>query len=141
MKQVRDDGFPEMSEAQMRLANKHFQEALQPTVFAKMLGPRQLAILRVLYSYGPDMAVYMKTISTLTDLDKKVVRRHLRVLARNGYVELFRGLMNEDTGMLAGSGYGITTKGCAYMRGEAQPNQLDIRTTVVIQSPSNQEME
>jgi len=93
------------------------------------LGPRQFAILSVLYSYGPDMAVYMKTISTVTNLPKNVVKRHLRALARNGYAELMRGLVNEDTGMLAGSGYAITPKGCAYMRGEVQPADRYIMKT------------
>lgn len=85
------------------------------------ISQRQLAVLRVLYSYGPEAALYMKTIATITDLDKKAVRKAVRTLARKGYAELVRGLINEEDGLLAGSGYAITTKGCAFMqtRGEA----------------------
>lgn len=86
------------------------------------ISQRQLAVLRVLYSYGPEAAIYMKTIATITDLDKKAVRKAVRVLARKGLAELIRGLVNEyDSGLLAGSGYAITTKGCRFMEALSKP--------------------
>lgn len=84
------------------------------------ISQRQLAVLRVLWSYGPEQAVFMKTIATLTDLEKKAVRRAVRVLARKGLAEL-NHVWNEDDWCLAGSGYSITTKGCKFMHGADPP--------------------
>ena len=45
-----------------------------------------------------------------TELDRKIVRRNIRALARKGLAEYFRGLTTED-GEIAGAGYCITKAG------------------------------
>lgn len=47
-------------------------------------------------------------------LDRHLVRRTVRALARKGFVTLLRGLWTED-GEPAGSGYGITQAGAAFL--------------------------
>lgn len=44
------------------------------------------------------------------------MRRCVRALARKGMLFFQRGLMDED-GMCAGSGYGVTAEGYAYVKG------------------------
>lgn len=94
--------------------------SLELNEMKEKISERQLAILRVLWSYGPEQIVFMKYIATLTDLDKKAVRRAVRVLARKGLARLDH-VWDLDSEYLAGSGYRITTKGCRFMqtRGEA----------------------
>lgn len=50
------------------------------------------------------------TITAETGLDRKVVRRACRALARKGLAEYGKGLWSED-GEPAGSGYAITKQG------------------------------
>ena len=51
-------------------------------------------------------------IEAITGYDRRVVRRHVRSLARKGLAEYFRGLCTED-GEFAGAGYCITKAGLA----------------------------
>lgn len=53
-------------------------------------------------------------LTTETGLDRKVVRRAARSLARKGLAEYGRGLWNED-GEPAGSGYACTRAGRALI--------------------------
>ena len=57
-----------------------------------------------------EMCVPFRIVMVHTELERAVVRRHIRALARQGLAEYFRGLCTEE-GELAGAGYCITTKG------------------------------
>lgn len=63
-----------------------------------------------LYSYGGFGFVGFDPICRETGLDRKIVRRACRSLARKGLAEFARGLWNED-GEPGGSGYGATKAG------------------------------
>ncbi len=57
-----------------------------------------------------EMCVPFAPLMNHTELDRKTVRRNVRLLARLGLAEYFRGLWTED-GAPAGAGYCITRKG------------------------------
>lgn len=58
-----------------------------------------------------EIALYFRSFD---GLDIKQARRACRSLARKGLAEFHRGLFNDD-GQVAGSGYGITEKGKAFV--------------------------
>lgn len=61
-----------------------------------------------------ECAYYFKSL-TGDGMDIKAVRGACRSLARKGLAEYHRGLFNDD-GMAAGSGYGITAEGMAFIQ-------------------------
>lgn len=77
------------------------------------LSERELAVLKVLNSrYGTDTdCLCFRFIANETGLDRRLVRRACRSLARKGLANYERGLFNED-GEVAGSGYRCTFEGC-----------------------------
>lgn len=80
------------------------------------LGPQEakaLTAMVALCSGERGYGVFMRAIGRHTKLTKAQVRRAVRSLARKGYAEYIRGLFNEDDGLLAGSGYGLTAAGIA----------------------------
>lgn len=72
-----------------------------------------LALAKHLDSYGgrcDDHYLPFAPVMEHTGLERRVVRRSIRYLARNGYTEFCSGLCTED-GEFAGSGYRPTAKG------------------------------
>lgn len=59
-------------------------------------------------------ALYMRAIVAGTDFELHQVRRSVRSLARKGYAQYERGLVDED-GMMAGAGYRATEEGAALI--------------------------
>jgi hypothetical protein len=57
-----------------------------------------------------------KLIGEQCTLDKTLIRRTVRALARKGYTVFVRGCMN-DEGMVCGSGYALTAKGRQHVTG------------------------
>ncbi len=55
-----------------------------------------------------------------TGFERRVVRRHVRGLARDGLAQYFKGLWTED-GEPAGAGYCITEAGVHLLTNEAIP--------------------
>lgn len=75
--------------------------------------PNDMRILSVLAEIGSEcepMYFPFKPISQKTGLERSVVRRIVRRLARKGYTEFCKGLWSED-GEPAGAGYAITPEG------------------------------
>lgn len=82
------------------------------------LSDRELRCLAAIYdrAHGEmGYGVYFRSIVTDTGLDQHQVRRSVRACARKGVTELVRGLF-DDEGRVAGSGYGLTPKGIAFIR-------------------------
>lgn len=77
------------------------------------ISERERKCLGILAEYYDDElnCLYMRTIAANTKLTIVQTRRSVRSLARKGFVELIRGLIDEETGMLAGSGWCATEKG------------------------------
>lgn len=75
--------------------------------------PRHRKVLQALdeTTLSGEYCVFFKHVATHAQMDVKEVRRVIRHLARKGYASYERGLMNEYTGMLCGSGYCITKAG------------------------------
>lgn len=69
--------------------------------------------------YSEANCLYMRTIAAFTNLTLTQVRRSVRSLARKGYTDLVRGLVDDD-GLLKGSGYCATPAGHAFI--QATPN-------------------
>jgi hypothetical protein len=65
-------------------------------------------------------------IASRSGLDRKIIRRSVRALARKGLAEYGRGLWTEE-GTLAGSGYCATRAGIAFFEANQKPD-LDPRT-------------
>jgi len=84
------------------------------------MSPNQRLCLKAL-DVEPGCGIYMRAIAGLTGLSHHAVRCAVRSLARQGYAELVRGLINERTGMIAGSGYGLTALGRALLRDDHPP--------------------
>lgn len=59
--------------------------------------------------------IRMKGLAEAEALTYSQVRRAVRALARKGYAEFHRGLM-DDEGKVAGSGYAVTEKGFELVR-------------------------
>lgn len=76
--------------------------------------PDQRKVLAALDAVGTDYCLPFNALSSDTGLDRKVVRRACRALARKGLAHFKSGLWAED-GELAGSGYGITEAGRASL--------------------------
>lgn len=75
------------------------------------LKPDDKKVLDYLVSLDDGYAAYFATIARKKKLTIPVVRRSCRKLKRNGYTELVVGLINEEDGGLAGSGYSATHAG------------------------------
>lgn len=75
------------------------------------LKPDDKKVLDYLVSLDDGYASYFRAIARKKRLTISVVRRSCRKLKRNGYTELVVGLINEDSGGLAGSGYSATQAG------------------------------
>jgi DNA-binding MarR family transcriptional regulator len=69
-------------------------------------------------------ALFMFYIVEHTGLTIKEVRRALRSLKKKGLAELVRGVMDEDTGMLAGSGYAATRAGIDFLSGDSYRHKV-----------------
>lgn len=72
-----------------------------------------LAILADEYS-DEGRCYYFRSIAALSKLTIKEVRRACRSLAKKGFAKYERGLFNDD-GEVAGSGYGATEAGAAFL--------------------------
>lgn len=70
-------------------------------------------------SYGNDLVYSFSYYEADTGLDRKRVRRAIRSLARRGFAEYHKGLMDDD-GMVAGSGYIGTKKGSDFLQEQQQ---------------------
>jgi hypothetical protein len=68
--------------------------------------------------HGPENCLHFSAISNWTGLDRKVVRRACRSLARKGLAVYEKGLWTYD-GEPAGAGYGVTLKGQQLVEAEA----------------------
>ncbi len=76
-------------------------------------------VLSALYELSQphgEMCVYYRTIAKHTGMEERIVRNVVRHLARKGYAEYIRGLCDEYTGLLAGSGHCITKSGIEVIR-------------------------
>jgi len=83
---------------------------------ANTLSPVNLKVLKALNDSSGDFCFQsFATLMKETGLDRKVVRRACRFLARRGYAEFARGLWT-DEGEVAGSGYAATKEGLKYVR-------------------------
>lgn len=78
---------------------------------------RERACLKLLAEeYDQDAnCLFFGYMAKETGLDRRQVRRSCRALARKGLAQYERGLINMNTGMLAGSGYCATTAGAALI--------------------------
>lgn len=87
-----------------------------------MLSKREQAVLLAMADHLPeDYAAPFKYIASYVEntgggCEPGNIRRVVRSLARKGYTEFVRGLMDED-GYLKGSGYAVTRKGVEWYRG------------------------
>ena len=81
------------------------------------MSPNQKAVLIALATYyGIDTDFCVMSFATLASrsgLDRKLIRRTVRALARKGFAQYERGCWTDD-GDMAGSGYRCTTEGYAY---------------------------
>ena len=69
-----------------------------------------LVVLDELTSPNGELCMPFAPLERATGYDRRLVRRHVRALARKGFAEYFRGLCTED-GDFAGAGYCITKAG------------------------------
>jgi hypothetical protein len=63
--------------------------------------------------------LFMFYIVEQTGLTPKEVRRSLRSLKKKGLAELVRGVLDEQSGTLAGSGYAATSAGIDFLNGDS----------------------
>ena len=73
--------------------------------------------------YEDGRAFYLSGIAEAVSLDRSIVRRACRSLARKGLAELVRGLFDDD-GNVAGSGYSATLTGARLVNHCDLCNQL-----------------
>ena len=79
------------------------------------ISKNQLKVLKFFSGeHGDDYAYYCRAIALTIRMSQRLTRVCLRALSRLGYVELQRGLFDTE-GMLAGSGWAITEKGCELL--------------------------
>jgi len=72
-------------------------------------------VLDLLYDLSSiELFYWSKYIAERLEIKRPYVKTALRELCKKGLCECLHGLVNEDTGMLAGSGYAITEKGIQY---------------------------
>jgi hypothetical protein len=74
------------------------------TIRVSQLEARVLACLLEDSRATGEMCLHFATIEYRTDLERKIVRRACRSLARKGLAEFFKGLCTDD-GEFAGAGY------------------------------------
>ena len=76
------------------------------------ISEREAKVLEVLADHflSECNCLFFKTIASLSGVEKHLVRRVTRSLARKGLAEFIRGLF-DDEGMVAGSGYCCTRAG------------------------------
>lgn len=55
--------------------------------------------------------VFFREVARRTRLDQSTVRRAMRSLKRKGFLEYLGGLFSEASGLICGSGYGLTPAG------------------------------
>ena len=82
------------------------------------MNDRERRVLKALEHLDRGRATYFSTIARRTKLKKRLVRVICRRLARKGLAQHIKGLFydgGEKDGLLAGSGYGITTTGRAML--------------------------
>ncbi|MCA3698462.1 MAG: hypothetical protein IOB84_01560 [Brevundimonas sp.] len=91
------------------------------------LSTRELQVLLDMYHLGagPELALYFRALAKSKE-DIPEVRRVVRRLARKGLAEFTRGLMDVDTGMVAGSGYSLTFTGLARAKAEDKKLQSSL---------------
>lgn len=87
------------------------QERLQARL--TRLPPHQRLVLEALVDMGADYCRYRRDIVKVTGLGNDQVGRALPALKRLGFIELHRGLMNDD-GEVSGSGYCPTKVGLRW---------------------------
>lgn len=78
------------------------------------MNPDHLRVLDALYELTlpqGEMCVCFAPLARRCKIDRARVRRVTRFLARKGFAEYHRGLVREDDGTFAGSGYCITHAG------------------------------
>jgi hypothetical protein len=94
------------------LADKAIKALLTHRERSKLaMSPNEQKVLIALTEEAGDFGFCsFKLLQIHTGLDRKIVRRACRSLARKGFAEFQRGLWTED-GEPAGSGYQATTKG------------------------------
>jgi hypothetical protein len=80
------------------------------TTVMKINENEQKVLEHLASEYEEGRAYYFSAIEGATKLNRKVVRRACRSLARKGLTEFVRGLFDGD-GMIAGSGYSATLQG------------------------------
>lgn len=82
------------------------------------MSPTERAVLSELVVSGSFYRGFAPLMAA-TGLDRNVVRRCCRSLARKGYAEFARGLWDEDGGP-AGSGYRASVMGASIVKGGLQ---------------------
>lgn len=74
-------------------------------------------VFRTLYDHTcGEYAAYISTIASSLGISKEITRVCLRSLVDRGLANYVRGLMREDCGDTAGSGYTISEKGADICR-------------------------
>lgn len=87
------------------------------------------SVLLDMYHMGasPEMCLWFCNLTHATR-DRKAVRRTVRSLAAKGLTFYQSGLINEDTGEVAGSGYGLTEEGLRQARKYAEEMDREERS-------------
>ena len=81
------------------------------------LSANQRLVMAGLSDTSVDHRFPFAAIGHKSGLDRHLVRRTVRALARKGLLEYERSLWNED-GEMVGSGYGLTAQGAAFVEAE-----------------------
>lgn len=84
--------------------------------------PVLYAIADITKPHGEWCVSFERIMNHMGRNDYREIRRITRALVRKGYVEYVRGLFNNGTGQLAGSGHCITVQGLRLL-GEAEIQQ------------------
>jgi hypothetical protein len=105
----------------------------------KEITEKEEIVLKVFGELTPEDEEYCLFMNYVSDECGFKVRRFVRSLARKGYLELIRGLFNDD-GMLAGSGYTLTNEGRQYLKNLKKHDiKYNIDQTVLVKIRSNGE--
>lgn len=88
------------------------------------LSEREHKVLKTLFEFGDEACFYTRYIAKESKMPQVQVRRSVRALVRKGLAALHRGLINEETGMLAGSGYCITRAGIGLIEAEEKDEEI-----------------
>lgn len=82
--------------------------------------------------------INFKEVAARSRLERRLIRRTVRALARKGFTKYYRGLWTED-GEPAGSGYGLTKLGWHHLNREHNQRVQRILKTLNLPSPAPQE--